>query len=87
MEVGPDFLAFDTQLVRYPEDDEPHAPGPWADHFRAVVSFAQLYRVMRKTVATEVAGEQLVFTPADVVYYNEQVHRDNYPTPQTMQQP
>lgn len=48
VEVGPDFVAFDAQLVRYPERDEPHYPGPWTDQFRATIPLAQLYQVCRQ---------------------------------------
>lgn len=48
LEVGPNFVAFDTELVRYPERGEPHYPGPWADRFQATVPFEQLYQLCRK---------------------------------------
>lgn len=88
VEVGADFLAFDTALVRYPEDDEPHAPGPWTDHFRATIPFEQLYQLLRKVVPPgQPVGKTLTFLPTDAVYYNERVHRENYPSPWTMNQP
>ena len=88
LEVGPDFVAFDAELVRYPEDDEPHAPGPWVDRFRATIPFAQLYQLLRKVVpAGEAVGEMLAFLPTEAVYYNERVHREYYPTPWTINQP
>lgn len=87
-EIGADFLAFDTTFVRYPEEDEPHAPGPWADRFRATIPFEQLYQLLRKVVPLgQPVGETLAFLPADAVYYNERVHRENYPTPWTINQP
>lgn len=48
VEVGPDFVAFDTEFVRYPEEDEPHYPDPWADRFRATVPCNQVYQLCRK---------------------------------------
>ena len=50
VEVGPNFVAFDTALVRYPDRGEPHYPGPWADHFRGTVPFAQLYPLCRQVL-------------------------------------
>ncbi|MDO7877747.1 hypothetical protein Q5H93_23625 [Hymenobacter sp. ASUV-10] len=47
VEVGPDYIAFDTDFVRYPEQGEPGYPGPWPDAFRATVPFAQLYQLCR----------------------------------------
>ncbi|GAA4389413.1 hypothetical protein [Hymenobacter koreensis] len=88
LEVGSDFLAFDTALVRYPEDDEPHAPGSWTDRFRATIPFGQLYQLLRKVVPSgQSVGETLTFLPVDAVYYNERVHREHYPSPWTMNQP
>ena len=50
VEVGADFIAFDTQFVRYPEAGEVGHSGPWTDHFRATVLFAQLYQLCRKVL-------------------------------------
>ncbi|UYZ65280.1 hypothetical protein [Hymenobacter weizhouensis] len=86
--VGSTDLAFDTALVRFPEDGEEHAPGPWADRFRATIPFEQLYHVMRKVVpAGQPTGKQLHFSSDDSVYYNERVYRDNYPSPWTIMSP
>ena len=88
LEIGPDYVAFDTEFVRYPEDDEPHAPGPWTDRFRATIPFEQLYQLLRKVVpAGQVAGSTLTFQSTDAVYYNERIHREHYPTPWVMNQP
>ena len=88
VEIGPDFVAFDTESVRYPEDGEPHAPGPWADRFRATIPFEQLYQLLRKVIpADEEVGKQLTFLPTDSVYYNQRIHRENYPSPWTIKQP
>lgn len=88
LEIGADFVAFDTEFVRYPEDDEPHAPGPWADRFRATILYEQLYQLLRKVVPSEQqVGDSLIFLPSDVVYYNERIHHENYPTPWTINQP
>ncbi|UOQ75226.1 hypothetical protein [Hymenobacter cellulosilyticus] len=81
LEIGPDYVAFDTEFVRYPEDDELHAPGPWTDRFRATILFDQLYQLLRKVVpAGQDVGERLTFQSTDAVYYNERIHRENYPT-------
>ncbi|MDO7848503.1 hypothetical protein Q5H92_19205 [Hymenobacter sp. M29] len=79
--VGPDFVAFDTEFIRYPERGEPHYPGPWADHFRATVPFAQLYQICRKvlTPAEQTAGE-VGYGPDTLLYYNETAYK-RYPTP------
>lgn len=88
LEIGPDFVAFDTAFVRYPEDDEPQAPGPRVDRFRATIPFEQLYQLLRKVVpAGEEVGQRLTFLPGEQVYYNERIYRENYPTPWTMNQP
>lgn len=85
-EIGADFLAFDTELVRYPERGEPHYPGPWTDRFRATVPFAQLYKLSRKVLTpVELEAEQVNYGPENVVYYNEAIHR-NYPAIAEMNQ-
>lgn len=81
-------MAFDTEFVRYPEDGEPHAPGPWTDRFRATIPFEQLYQQLRKVVpAGEQVSKTLTFLPTETVYYNERIHRENYPTPWIINQP
>ncbi|RYU84749.1 hypothetical protein [Hymenobacter persicinus] len=88
LEIGPDFVAFDTEFVRHPEDDEPHVPVPWIDRFRATIPFEQLYQLLRKVIPPgEEVDEQLSFLPTESVYYNERIHRENYPTPWTINQP
>ncbi|NML67893.1 hypothetical protein HHL22_22050 [Hymenobacter sp. RP-2-7] len=86
VEVGPDFVAFDTEFVRYPERGEPHYPGPWADRFRATVPFAQLYQLCRKvlTPAAQTA-EEVDYGPETIRYYNEAVYQ-RYPTPAAINQ-
>lgn len=86
-EVGPDFLAFDTEFIRYPERGEPHYPGPWTDRFRATVPFAQLYKLSRKVLTpVELEADQINYGPENVVYYNEAIHRQ-YPTSAEINQP
>ncbi|GAA4367693.1 hypothetical protein GCM10023185_39830 [Hymenobacter saemangeumensis] len=88
LEIGPDFVTFDAEFVRYPEDGKPHVPGPWVDRFRATIPFEQLYQLLRKVIPSgEEVGERLTFLPTESVYYNEQIYRENYPTPWTMNQP
>lgn len=85
-EVGADFLAFDTEFIRYPERGEPHYPGPWTDRFRATVPFTQLYRLLRKVLTpAESEAEQVDYGTENVVYYNEAIHK-NYPTIAEMNQ-
>lgn len=85
-EVGPDFVAFDTEFVRYPEDDEDDAPGPWADRFRATVPFAQLYQLCRKVLTpAEQAAEEVSYGPETIIYYHAGVYR-NHPTPADINQ-
>ena len=87
LEVGPDFLAFDTEFIRYPERNEPHYPGPWTDRFRATVPFAQLYQLSRKTLTpAEQQASPLNYGPKNAVYYNEAINKQ-YPTPAEMNQP
>lgn len=86
VEVGPDFVAFDTELVRYPEQGEPHYPGPWVDRFRATVPFSQLYQLCRKqlTPAEQTAAE-VSYGPETIIYYNAEVYK-HYPTPADINQ-
>ena len=80
VEVGPDFIAFDTELVRYPERDEPHYPGPWADRFRATVPVTQLYQLCRKVLSPAGPTEaDFTYGPEHIVYANQQVYQQ-YPT-------
>jgi len=86
LEVGPDFMAFDTESVRYPERGEAHYPGPWADRFRATVPFAQLYQLCRQVLTpAEQAAEEISYGPETIIYYNAGVHK-NYSTPADMNQ-
>lgn len=86
MEVGPDFVAFDTEFIDYPDPGEPHYPGPWADRFRATVPFAQLYQLCRKVLTpNEQATETISYGPETIIYHNAAVHR-NYPTPADINQ-
>ena len=79
VEVGPDFVAFDTELVRYPERGEPHYPGPWADRFRATVPFAQLYQLCRKVLTpAELVATDFAYGLEHVCYYNHAVQQQ-YP--------
>jgi len=78
VEVGPDFVAFDTELVRYPERGERHYPGPWADRFRATVPFAQLYQLCRKVLTpAEQAAEKVSYGPEAILYYNAVVYKQH----------
>jgi len=64
-----------------------HAPGPWVERFRATIPFEQLYQLLRKVIPPgEKVGERLTFLPTEAVYYNERIHRENYPTPWTINQ-
>ena len=86
MEVGPDFVAFDTELVRYPERGEQHYPGPWADRFRATVPFDQLYQLCRKQLTpAEQTADEIRYGPDTIVYYNAAVYQ-RYPTPADINQ-
>lgn len=86
VEIGPDFVAFDTELVRYPERGESHYPGPWADHFRATVPFAQLYQLCRKVLSpAEQAADEVSYGPDTIVYYNAAVYKQ-HPTPADINQ-
>jgi hypothetical protein len=86
VEVGPDFVAFDTELVRYPERGEQHYPGPWADRFRATVPFAQLYQLCRKQVTpAEQTADEVSYGPDTIIYYNAEVYK-RYPTPADINQ-
>ena len=81
VEVGPYFMAFDTEFIRYPERGEPHYPGPWADRFRTTVPFAQLYQLCRKVLTpAEQAAEEVSYGPETIIYYNAAVYQQ-YPTP------
>ena len=86
VEIGSDFVAFDTELVRYPERGERHHPGPWADRFRATVPFAQLYQLCRKplTPAGQTADE-IGYGPDTIIYYNAEVYQ-RYPSPADINQ-
>jgi len=86
VEVGPDFVAFDTEFIRYPERGELHYPGPWADRFRATVPFAQLYQLCRKVLTpAEQAAEEVSYGPEAILYYNAAVYKQ-YPTPADINQ-
>ncbi|MCB2410930.1 hypothetical protein [Hymenobacter lucidus] len=86
VEVGSDFVAFDTELVRYPERGEAHYPGPWADRFRATIPFAQLYQLCRKVLTpAEQTAEEVRYGPETILYYNEAVYK-RYPTPADINQ-
>ena len=86
VEVGPDFVAFDTELLRYPEQGEQHYPGPWADRFRATVPFAQLYQLCRKQLTpAEQTADEIRYGPDTIIYYNAQVYQ-RYPTPADINQ-
>ncbi len=81
VEIGLDFVAFDTELDRYPEPGEPHYPGPWADRFRATVPFAQLYQLCRKVRSpADQAADEVSYGPSTIVYYNAAVY-NQHPTP------
>jgi len=86
VEVGPDFLAFDTEFVRYPERGEQHNPGPWTDRFRATIPFDQLYRLCRKQLTpAEQMAHEVGYGPDTVIYYNEEVYK-KHPTPDDINQ-
>jgi hypothetical protein len=86
VEVGPDFVAFDTELIKYPDPGEPHYPGPWADCFRATVPFTQLYQLCRKVLTPdEQTADTISYGPETIIYYNAAVCR-NYPTPTDINQ-
>jgi len=86
VEVGPDFVAFDTEFIRYPERGEPHYPGPWADRFRATVPFAQLYQLCRKLLTpAEQKAEEVSYGPETILYYNATVYK-KYPMPADINQ-
>ena len=85
-EVGPDFVAFDTKLVRYPERGERGFPGPRVDSFRATVPFAQLYQLccMVLTPAEQAAG-QVHYGPEAIIYHDAAAYK-NHPTPADINQ-
>lgn len=86
LEVGPDFVAFDTEFVRYPERGERGYPGPLTDRFRATVPFAQLYQLCRKVLTpAEQAAEEISYGPETVIYNNAAVYK-NHPGPAEMNQ-
>lgn len=86
VEVGPDFVAFDTEFIRYPERGEPHYPGPWADRFRATVPFAQLYLLCRQVLTpAEQAAEEVSYGPDTILYYNAVVYKE-HPGPDAINQ-
>lgn len=86
VEIGSDFVAFDTELVCYPEQGEPHYPGPWTDRFRATVPFAQLYQLCRKHLTpAEQAADEVNYGPDTIIYYNAEVYK-HYPTPADINQ-
>ncbi|AMR25446.1 hypothetical protein A0257_22400 (plasmid) [Hymenobacter psoromatis] len=86
LEVRVDFVAFDTELIRYPEDDQAPYPGPWTDRFRATVPFAQLYQLCRQVLTpAEQAAEAISYGPETIIYYSAGVHQ-NYPTLADMNQ-
>lgn len=80
VEVGSDYLAFDTEFVRYPERGELGYPGPWTDAFRASVPFTQLYQLCRRVLPpAEQAATEVSYGAETVIYYNAAVHQ-NHPT-------
>ena len=86
VEVGPDFIAFDTELVRYPERGERHYPGPWTDRFRATVPFTQLYQLCRKQLTPdEQTADEIRYGPDTIIYYNAEVYQ-RYPSPADVNQ-
>lgn len=86
VEVGLDFVAFDTEFVRYPEWGERHYPGPWADRFRATVLFAQLYQLCRKQLTpAEQTADEISYGPDTIIYYNAAVYQ-RYPSPADINQ-
>lgn len=86
VEVGPDFVAFDTEFIRYPERGELHYPGPWADRFRATVPLTQLYQLCRKVLTpAEQEAEEMSYGPETILYYNAAVYK-RYPTPADINQ-
>lgn len=86
VEIGSDFVAFDTALVRYPERGEPHYPGPWDDHFRATMPLAQLYQLCRKVLSpVEETADEVNYGPETIIYYNAEVYQ-RYPTPADINQ-
>ena len=86
VEVGLDFVAFDTELVRYPERGERHYPGPWADRFRATVPFDQLYQLCRKQLTpAEQLADEVGYGPDTIIYYNAAVYK-KHPTPADINQ-
>ena len=86
MEIGLDFVAFDTEFIRYPEPGERGYPGPQTDRFRATVPFAQLYQLCRKVLTpAEQAADPVSYGPETIIYYNAAVHR-RYPTPADLNQ-
>lgn len=85
-EVGPDFVAFDTEFVRYPERGERGYPGSLTDSFRATVPFAQLYQLCRKVLTSEEqAADEVRYGPETVIYYDAAVYK-NHPTPTAINQ-
>jgi len=85
VELGPDFVAFDTELVRYPEQGELHYPGPWTDQFRATIPLTQVYQLCRKVLPpTEQATDEVSYGPETIIYYNRAVQQQ-YPTPAAIQ--
>ncbi len=86
VEVGLDFVAFDTAFIRYPDQGEPHYPGPWADRFRATAPFAELYQLCRKVLTpAEQMAEEVSDGPETILYYNEAAYK-RYPTPADINQ-
>lgn len=86
VEVGPDFVAFDTELVRYPDRGERHYPGPWVDRFRATVPFDQLYQLCRKELTpAEQTADEISCGPDTIIYYNAEVYQ-RYPSPADINQ-
>lgn len=86
VEVGADFIAFDTVFVRYPEPGERGFPGPGNDRFRATIPFTQLYQLCRKMLTpAEQAADEVHYGPETIVYYNATVYQ-KYPTPADINQ-
>ncbi len=85
-EVGPDFVAFDTEFIRYPNRGERGYPGPLTDSFRATVPFAQLYQLCRKVLTSEEQGLEGVIYGSDTIIYHDAAAYKNYPSPADINQ-
>ena len=79
-EVGPDFVAFDTEFVRYPERGERGYPGPLhRPPSGPRCHFAQLYQLCRKVLTpAEQAADDVSYGPETIViYYNAAVYKNH----------